>query len=182
MFEATLSVAKPQDHQLYDLHAAVGRLIGSTTTRFAIDPRNQSPNTTRLLIRKDTPFTGSISQEKINITPDDKVFHLSVCPRVNSMNTKTGKQYKKSIYKDADRFNAWLAFQTNKRGFSIKWFDTLNTKKHEFHTINGRYIACYAITIAGVMTVHDPDLYMDTHVNGFGDDRAYGFGLPVILS
>ena len=76
----------------------------------------------------------------------------------------------------------WLKKQAEKRGFLLQenQYDVIQSEWRSFKKGN-RENKILAVTFEGILTVTDPELFVQTLTTGIGREKAYGMGLLTII-
>ncbi len=74
----------------------------------------------------------------------------------------------------------WLSAQGGRRGFSVEGLTVEDYRVAKVKRRGGGEATFGVLDLKGLLTVHDPEVFTDALVTGFGRAKAYGCGLMLI--
>ena len=77
--------------------------------------------------------------------------------------------------------NNWLTRTGQRTGFKVENFSINALNQHTFRNREHR-ISFDSIDLQGILSVTDPDLFLETLVKGVGAEKSFGFGLILLRS
>lgn len=176
---------------LYEMHRTLSRGFGTDKAEyeaarclFRVDNGGASTGLHVLVQSRVRPDWGLLSVPDTYMAgpPEVKEFSPVLKPgrrlrfrlRANPTVKRDGKRL--GLYKEEEQLK-WLSRKGNAGGFAVLSAECASDDKLGFRTAAGSEATFAAVTFDGVLTVTDPDAFLETLSGGIGSAKGFGFGL-----